>query len=617
MKALLRKSPPRPTREVGSTCVALAVVAVAMAAILALDLPQAISGALLLLAVSTVALIVGRFGLARGDWFHPYVFPLGYVTLSLTAPAIYLGLAGRPLEALPNAVTLEMAALFIAVILGLAAGLSLSLARLGSGLVTGTDNGLDYRRMLKVGRVSLLAATALKLYAVSGQLGEAYGTNSVSFGATHSIDVIAGFLVLAGLALASVANVQLCGTVLSKVDAAVVSAFALTTLASGGRDELIAVMLFLAWAQHTLVRRIRLVPILAASLTLVVVLQGVVGVRAGESVVGGVAPFLDRTMTSIGTPTFDASETIRRVPKEREYELGATYSAAIKRQLPGPLAVKLFGEPDDTGAYVFRDLIGFDDPNAGFGFSLPSEAYLNFGIAGGAGVAVIVGVFLGYAFRRARSPAIRPVHLLYPIALASLPTALRSDALGQLKSVLYPMAALTAGFSVCGAYRRMSLKDLSTTRLRPYKSILHRPASATASTAPIAPHLLRRSRVILAVTLLLPPVAFAAGLRERRLFNGPALSAAVATATGIPLQPEGPNRTRAVDILSAYSGATSGESIVVIICGDERDASKLAKGRSLGRVKALQEGNAVVFYSRGSGTPDRTRQITQVLRRSA
>jgi len=130
---------------------------------------------------------------------------------------------------------------------------------------------------------------------------------------------------------------------------------------------------------------------------------------------------------------------VERVPFETSFLQGSTYVASIERQLPGAIAVAVFGPPTNTASFEFRRLIGFSNPDAGFGFSLPSEGYLNFGLGGVLAAALMLGGLLGYAARRT---AIRPTHarhLLYAILLATLPLSFRSDALQQIKTVLYPM----------------------------------------------------------------------------------------------------------------------------------------------------------------------------------
>ena len=63
--------------------------------------------------------------------------------------------------------------------------------------------------------------------------------------------------------------------------------------------------------------------------------------------------------------------------------------AAFERQLPSPIAIPLFGPPDDTAARRFRALVGFNNPNQGIGYSIPAEGYLNFGRFGVFGICLL------------------------------------------------------------------------------------------------------------------------------------------------------------------------------------------------------------------------------------
>jgi hypothetical protein len=117
---------------------------------------------------------------------------------------------------------------------------------------------------------------------------------------------------------------------------------------------------------------------------------------------------------------------------------GSTYMAALFRQLPGPVQVALFGPPRTTGSYVYRDLIDFHDPNGRSAFSLPSESYLNYGLAGSFIVALIVGSLFGWAYRRAAAVPSKALHVLSPILVATLPLSLRGMLSCRSSSVLYP-----------------------------------------------------------------------------------------------------------------------------------------------------------------------------------
>jgi hypothetical protein len=132
-----------------------------------------------------------------------------------------------------------------------------------------------------------------------------------------------------------------------------------------------------------------------------------------------------------------------RVPSDVPYLRGSTYLAAAEAQLPGPVS-RYLGVTSRTASAVFRDIIGFNDPNQGFAESYPSEAYLNFGLPGCLGAGLFLGALMGWAWRKRQETVARLRDLLYPVLLAGLIYGFRSDALTQLKDVLYPMLAIWA-----------------------------------------------------------------------------------------------------------------------------------------------------------------------------
>ena len=94
-----------------------------------------------------------------------------------------------------------------------------------------------------------------------------------------------------------------------------------------------------------------------------------------------------------------------------------------------------------------------------FAESLPSEAYLNFGLAGCVGAGLFLGALMGWAWRKHQATAVRARDLLYSVLPAGLIGGFRSDALGQIKEVLYPMLIV---WVLMGLYR---LRSPTTRRL--------------------------------------------------------------------------------------------------------------------------------------------------------
>jgi len=64
---------------------------------------------------------------------------------------------------------------------------------------------------------------------------------------------------------------------------------------------------------------------------------------------------------------------------------------------------------------------------------------------------VLLGAVVGWAWRRGRRVPASTRDVLYPVLLAGLAYGLRSDALTQVKDVLYPMLAVWLVTSWCQA----------------------------------------------------------------------------------------------------------------------------------------------------------------------
>ena len=246
-----------------------------------IDAPPASRGALLLVSLVAAALIVARHRLAAGDWFHPTVFPLLYVSGVLTAPTVYLVVANRPLEALPSEVTPSVALVFALTILGLATGLFLGL-RTPPAKESEMHPTIDLEKARKIGRAFLLIATIPRLYSVIQSSGEQYGTGAVDFGLEQTALNLAVFLFFAGTVLITTANAQVEGRIATRTDLVLFIPFVALTLLSGGRDEFLAPLLFAVWAHHTLVKRISAGRVALAILVIALTFQAVAGSRGGD-----------------------------------------------------------------------------------------------------------------------------------------------------------------------------------------------------------------------------------------------------------------------------------------------------------------------------------------------
>lgn len=405
-----------------------------------------------------VVLALASVRLGRRDWFHPFGFPLLYVGFALYAPLLYIGGTGQELLGIgPDDLSPTLVAIAILTIAGVVVGLFASL-RLTPDLASEHLYQPDPQRLKAFGTAALVVAVGSRAYITVSTFGEPYGLGSVVFGGLSSVETLANFLFFAGVLLVTISNVRLYGRVWTGWDLAFAASFIGSALLSGSRGELVAPVLFALWAHHSFVRPLRLRHALVATLAIVIVFQGTAGTRAGEAFIEDRASVVERTLGSVGIPVQVTHLLLEHMPRQGGFEHGATYAAALERQLPGPVGRAVLGPPADTGTFVLRDLIGFSNRNAGFGFAFPAEAFLNFGLPGVLLGGVFLGGLLGFAYKRQADPPSRALHFLYPLLIATLPLSFRADAVAQIKSVLYPMILLGMVFWLARALPRTEPK---------------------------------------------------------------------------------------------------------------------------------------------------------------
>ena len=421
------------------------------------DLP---SGSRELGALALFLLFCGMFAfslrwLRRGEWFHPWAFPILYLLACCTLPIAFLIGFNEPLANPgidPLAVTPRLIAVFgltaIGLIAGIAAGLRLPRLRRSD---RATD--VDFGGVLSAGRGLLVVALAARLFVFVNSYGVTYGQGSVAFGLAGALEAIANVVVFAAIVLIVFANVRLERRTLAPADLALLALFVLATLAVGSRGELLAPALFILWAHHAYVRRISFGAVAVTAAIVLVVFQGVSGTRVNEPFLQSPKQAVQRSLGSVATPVQVQSLLMTRVPARQPQLGGSTYTAALVRQAPGPVASSVLGQPTDTGSFEFRRIMGITSPHFGLGFAFPSEAYLNFDLVGVAIAALLLGGLLAFAYRQRAAVPARAIHVLYGILIATLPIGFRSDAVEHMKIILYPMLLLTVVLYLFGRPR--------------------------------------------------------------------------------------------------------------------------------------------------------------------
>jgi hypothetical protein len=393
-------------------------------------------------------------------WFHPLSLPLIMLLLMSLGAPVWVSLTHRKTELIydtghpPSTISNLSVTLTITTLVALLLILIGYLLGATGALTITQRNGTSsceyrYPEMRRAGIILMSAAALSQLLIVALTGGTAYGANQFQYGWPSILDPGAATALLTGLALTSVAHSQLTKPTCLKDllrgrEWAVLFVYMLAVIARGGRGELIAPAVYIAWVYSARVRAIKSRWLLTGLLVALIGGSMISNYRqAGDSWPGNPYAVIQNAANAVSSPAWLTQETVIHVPSTIRYMKGSTYFAAVEGQIPGPLS-RAAGVPTRTASAVFRNIIGFSDPNQGFAESYPSEAYLNFGLAGCLGAGVALGALMGWAWAKSRETATRPRDLLYSILLAGLISGFRSDALTQIKDVLYPMLILSA-----------------------------------------------------------------------------------------------------------------------------------------------------------------------------
>jgi O-antigen polysaccharide polymerase Wzy len=420
--------------------------------------------------VAALVLVVAAFvALAHkgrhAGWFHPLSLPFATLAVMSLGAALWVYFTHEAVGLLYDPGYGPVIASTLAVAVSVTAGEALTLVVVGYIVGAGAAFALTkqanstvveqrwpmfrYRDMRRAGLTLMVLGAVSQLAVVALTRGSTYGANQVHYGLASILSNSAATALFVGLILVTLTashttKPRRLRNLLRGSEWAALSLYISAVALTGDRAGLIAPIVYLAWIYSTQVRVIPLKWIVAGVLLALVCGTVIANYRQGDGLSpGSPKVVIQNAVGDVSSSAWLTEQTVIYVPFTDGYMHGSTYLAAVESQLPGPVA-RAVGAPTRTASAVFRNIIGFADPNQGFAESYPSEAYLNFGLVGCLGAGIFLGALMGWAWRKRRMTATRPRDLLYPVLLAGLVYGLRSDALTQIKDVLYPMLALCA-----------------------------------------------------------------------------------------------------------------------------------------------------------------------------
>jgi hypothetical protein len=416
--------------------------------------------ALVLVVAALVALAhKGR----HAGWFHPLSLPFATLAVMSLGAALWVyftheavGLLYDPgyepviASTLAVAVSVTACEALALVVVGYIVGVSAAFAltkQAKPAVVEQRWPMFRYRDMRRAGLTLMVLGAVSQLAVVALARGSTYGANQLHYGLASILDPSAATALLVGLILVTLTashttKPRRLRNLLRGSEWAALSLYISAVALTGERGGLIAPTVYFGWVYSTQVRVIPLKWIVAGVLLALVSGTVIANYRQGDGLSPG-SPnvVIQNAVGDVSSSAWLTEQTVIYVPSMARYMHGSTYLAAVESQLPGPVA-RALGAPTRTASAVFRNIIGFSNPNQGFAESYPSEAYLNFGLVGCLGAGLFLGALMGWAWRKRRVTATRPRDLLYPVLLAGLVYGFRSDALTQIKDVLYPMLAV-------------------------------------------------------------------------------------------------------------------------------------------------------------------------------
>ena len=327
------------------------------------------------LALVIVALVAFAYKETSAAWLHPLSLPFGTVAfMSLGAPLwvqVSHGSAGLLYDfgyqsgnasTLAIIVSVTTCKALTLVLAGYVAGVGAALLLTKkTWLVVAEQQRPIFRRhdMRGAGLVLMTIGAGSQSVTAALTRGTAYGSNQIQYGLPSVLSPIAASSLMAGLILVNIATsptlklVRLKDLLRGREWIALVVYFLATAL-SGGRGQLIAPIIYLAWAYSTQVRVIHLRWILAGLLLALIVGTMISNYRQHQGL-GPTSPVavMQNAMNDVSSSAWLTQQTIIHVPSMTGYMHGSTYLAAVEGQLPGPISRAKWGHQHERPQRCF------------------------------------------------------------------------------------------------------------------------------------------------------------------------------------------------------------------------------------------------------------------------
>lgn len=440
-----KRGDPRPPQKEGPNFAALtlAILAVAASPLMPVFLPHKVAALLWPLGLGTLGALVTVFSgvfatvrnRGRADWLAPSGLPSIYVFASFLLPTYAMFAQGQRFSIFTQESLSESTPTLVATCaLSFFLGASFRPRKKVTTQLPGDAPGA----LARVGTVLFVATLLLNVYLLTSRGVAVRGQQQTTYTGLSFIGPLVNMMGPCSILmlLASKESAKLKGIWAPPPALAAVVLISLIVL-NGDRASAVGIVFLLLYgATRNKARTAALILTLAAVTMLA---AQVSEYRQGAA--GGASQITtaDSTLGDLSVVTYTLGATAAHVPSEMNFAYGSSILDGAIRQLPSPLALRLLGPPEGSGTLRFRQIVGYQDPNNGLGFSLPAEGYLNFGLLGAGIICLFLGLLLSFLYGLSQSHAGTTLgKYLYPLALSSFAFALRSDFYGAVKGFLYP-----------------------------------------------------------------------------------------------------------------------------------------------------------------------------------